>query len=124
MTTISGALARQGYEVLALDNDLNPNLSLTVGIPADPLRDMPSLPEDLVRRVEGGYEMTKTFDEVCAEHSMSGPDGVTVLVAHKPKRADTGCMGRYHMGCAGSLTPRRTSPTTSSSSIPRPRRST
>ena len=40
-TTISGTLARQlarqGYEVLALDNDLNPNLSLTVGIPAEQL---------------------------------------------------------------------------------------
>lgn len=38
-TTIAGTLARQfarqGYEVLALDNDLNPNLSLTVGIAAE-----------------------------------------------------------------------------------------
>jgi len=37
-TTISGTLARQlgrqGYGVLALDNDLNPNLPLTVGIDA------------------------------------------------------------------------------------------
>ena len=28
---------------------------------------------------------------------MDGPDGVTVLVAHEPKEADTGCMGRFHM---------------------------
>jgi CO dehydrogenase maturation factor len=27
---------------------------------------------------------------------MEAPDGVTVLVAHEPKKADTGCMGRYH----------------------------
>ena len=32
---------------------------------------------------------------------MSGPDGVTVLIAHEPRRADTGCMGRYHMGMRG-----------------------
>lgn len=104
-TTISGTLARQlarqGYEVLALDNDLNPNLSLTVGIPADRMSDMPGLPDDLVRRVEGGYEMTRTFEELRASHGVSGPDGVTVLIAHEPRRADTGCMGRYHMGMRG-----------------------
>ena len=104
-TTISGTLARQlarqGYEVLALDNDLNPNLSLTVGIPADRMSDMPGLPDDLVRRVEGGYEMTRTFEELRASNGVSGPDGVTVLIAHEPRRADTGCMGRYHMGMRG-----------------------
>jgi CO dehydrogenase maturation factor len=104
-TTISGTLARQlarqGYEVLALDNDLNPNLSLTVGIPADRMSDMPGLPDDLVRRVEGGYEMTRSFEDLRATNGVSGPDGVTVLIAHEPRRADTGCMGRYHMGMRG-----------------------
>jgi CO dehydrogenase maturation factor len=46
-TTIAGTLARQlarqGYEVLALDNDLNPNLPLTVGIPAERLTDLPTM---------------------------------------------------------------------------------
>jgi CO dehydrogenase maturation factor len=100
-TTISGTLARQlarqGYEVLALDNDLNPNLPLTVGIPAARLTDLPTLPDDIVRIVDGRYEMTMTIDELRAAHGMDAPDGVTVLVAHEPKKADTGCMGRYHM---------------------------
>jgi CO dehydrogenase maturation factor len=100
-TTISGTLARQlarqGYEVLALDNDLNPNLPLTVGIPAERMADMPMLPEGLVRIVDGRYELTQTIEEIRAAHSMQAPDGVTVLVAHEPKKADTGCMGRFHM---------------------------
>jgi CO dehydrogenase maturation factor len=100
-TTISGTLARQlarqGYEVLALDNDLNPNLPLTVGIAAERMADLPTMSSDIVRVVDGRYELTQSLDEIRAAHAMDGPDGVTVLVAHEPKEADTGCMGRYHM---------------------------
>jgi len=100
-TTISGTLARQlarqGYEVLALDNDLNPNLPLTVGIPAERMADLPTLSADVVRLVDGRYELTQTIEEIRAAHALEGPDGVTVLVAHEPKKADTGCMGRYHV---------------------------
>lgn len=100
-TTVSGTLARQlarqGYEVLALDNDLNPNLPLTVGIPAERLTDLPTMSSDIVRFVDGRYELTQTIDEIRRAHAMEAPDGVTVLVAHEPKQADTGCMGRFHV---------------------------
>src|SRR3954470_11364478 len=84
-TTISGTLARHlardGYEVLALDNDLNPNLSLTVGIPAERLTDLPTMSPDVVRIVDGRYELAQTLDEIRDAHGMNAPDGVTVLVA-------------------------------------------
>ena len=100
-TTIAGTLARQlarqGYEVLALDNDLNPNLPLTVGIAAERLTDLPTLPADIVGLVDGRYVLTQTIDEIRAAHALEAPDGVTVLVAHEPRQADTGCMGRFHM---------------------------
>ena len=100
-TTISGTLARQlarqGFEVLALDNDLNPNRPLPVGFPAERLTDLPTMSADIVRVVDGRLELTMTIDEIRAAHAMEAPDGVTVLVAHEPKEADTGCMGRYHM---------------------------
>ncbi len=100
-TTICGTLARQlgrqGYEVLALDNDLNPNLPLTVGIAAERLTDLPTMSADIVRVVDGRLELTRTLDEIRAAHAMQAPDGVTVLVAHEPKEADTGCMGRFHV---------------------------
>ncbi|MBA3745989.1 MAG: AAA family ATPase [Solirubrobacterales bacterium] len=99
-TTISGTLARQlgrqGYGVLALDNDLNPNLPLTVGIPAERMADLPTMSKDIVDVVDGKLVLTQTLDEIKAAHAMQAPDGVTVLVAHEPKKADTGCMGRYH----------------------------
>ena len=100
-TTIAGTLARllarDGYEVLALDNDLNPNLSLTLGIPAERLSDLPTLSPDVVHLVDGRYELARTLDEIRDAHAMTAPDGVTILVAHEPKKANTGCMGRYHM---------------------------
>lgn len=100
-TTIAGTLARHlardGYEVLALDNDLNPNLSLTVGIPAARLTDLPTMSPDVVRMVDGRLELAQTLDEIRAAHAMTAPDGVTVLVAGEPKTADTGCFGRMHM---------------------------
>ena len=100
-TTIAGTLARRlardGYEVLALDNDLNPNLSLTVGISAERLTDLPTMSPDVVRVVDGRYELAQTLDEIRAAHAMTAPDGVTVLVAAEPTKADTGCMGRMHM---------------------------
>lgn len=99
-TTISGTLARQlgrqGYGVLALDNDLNPNLPLTVGIDASRMSDLPTMSKDIVEVRDGKLVLTQTLDEITAAHAMQAPDGVTVLVAHEPKKADTGCMGRYH----------------------------
>lgn len=100
-TTISGTLARQlarqGYEVLALDNDLNPNLPLTVGIDAERMTDLPTMSSDIVEVVDGRLVLTQTIDQIREAHAMDAPDGVTVLVAHEPKQADTGCMGRYHL---------------------------
>ena len=93
-TSISGTmarlLARQGRTVLAIDGDSNPNLALTLGIPADQMGSMPTLPRDLLRRTEQGAELTKTLDEVYASHSVTGPDGVKLLVMAHPQHAGTG----------------------------------
>ena len=93
-TSISGTMARllgrAGHTVLAIDGDSNPNLALTLGIPLERMSDLPTLPRDLLRRTEGGVELTKTLEEVCASHSLRGPDGVTLLVMAHPQHAGTG----------------------------------
>ena len=93
-TSISGTmarvLARQGRSVLAIDGDSNPNLALTLGIPAERMNDIPTLPRDLIKRGESGVELTKTLDEVCESHSVDGPDGVKLLVMAHPQHAGTG----------------------------------
>jgi CO dehydrogenase maturation factor len=93
-TSISGTmarlLAREGHSVLAIDGDSNPNLALTLGIPPERMSDMPTLSRDLLKRTPEGAELTKSLDEVCASHSMSGPDGVRLLVMAHPQHAGTG----------------------------------
>lgn len=93
-TSISGTmarvLARTGHRVLAIDGDSNPNLALTLGIPAERMGEMPTLSRDLLRRTDEGAELAKTLDEVCESHSVTGPDGVTLLVMAHPQHAGKG----------------------------------
>jgi len=101
-TSIAGTMARlfgrDGRTVLAIDGDSNPNLALTLGIPAERMNDVPTLPRDLLRRTDNGIELTRTLEEVRASHSLAGPDGVTLLVmAHpQPDEAGTGCLCGMH----------------------------
>jgi len=83
-------LARDGHRVLAIDADSNPNLALTLGIPAERMDQMPTLPRDLLRRTEQGTQLTRTLEDVCRTHSMTGADGVTLLVMAHPQHAGTG----------------------------------
>ena len=93
-TSISGTLARllarEGYSVLAIDGDSNPNLALTLGIPPERMNDLPTLPRDLLQRTEGSVRLTKSLEEICESHSLAGPDGVTLLVMAHPQHAGTG----------------------------------
>ena len=91
-------LARRGHRVLAIDGDSNPNLALTLGVPAERMNSVPTLPRDLLRRTESGPKLTKTLEEVRASHSLEGPDGITLLVmAHpEPEEAGTGCLCGMH----------------------------
>lgn len=101
-TSISGTLARllarRGLRVLAIDGDSNPNLALTLGVPEDQWSLVPTLPRDLARRGESGIELTKSVEEVRASHSLTGPDGTTLLVmAHPaPEEAGQGCLCGMH----------------------------
>lgn len=94
-TSLTGSLARivarNGYRVLAVDNDMNPNLSLTLGIPAEQMTELPVFGPEIVRRTEnGGYELAMTLEEICDSYALSAPDGITLLTANQPTEAGTG----------------------------------
>ena len=93
-TSISGTMARllsrRGHRVLAIDGDPNPNMALTLGVPAERHDDLPTLPKGLIERTPEGPRYTKTVDEVTAEYGVECKDGVTLLVMANPKKADTG----------------------------------
>lgn len=88
--TIARVLGRAGHRVIAIDGDSNPNLVVTLGIAPERMHDMPTLPRDLLRRTADGVELSQTLEEVCASHSLEGPDGVTLLVMAHPQHAGTG----------------------------------
>ena len=54
-TTIAGALARvlarRNHRILAIDGDPNPNLALSLGIPADSTDSIQSIPSSVVESV-------------------------------------------------------------------------
>ncbi len=88
--TMARVLARSGRSVLAIDGDSNPNLALTLGLPAAAMDGMPTLTRDLLERTESGTRLALTVEEICETHSVTGPDGVTLLVMAHPQHAGTG----------------------------------
>lgn len=83
--TLARSLARSGRAVLAIDDDSNPNLAVSLGIPRDVASAMPSLPRDLIteRTREDGSkasELVMPVSEVVAKHGAKAPDGVTLLL--------------------------------------------
>ena len=95
--TLARIFARDGLRVLAVDNDMNPNLSLTLGIPPEVMTQLPSLGPDVMRRKEnGGVELAMSVEEICDAYSLRGPEGITLLVAGQPTQANTGCFGNVH----------------------------
>ncbi len=94
--TMARLLARSGHRVLAIDGDSNPNLALTLGIPAERMSDMPTLPPDLLRRSPEGAKLTQSLEQIKSAHSVRGPDGVELLVMALPQHANTGCLCHMH----------------------------
>jgi len=93
-TSISGTmarlLARSGHDVLAIDGDSNPNLAVTLGIAPERMDTLPTLGRDLLRRENGRTELVASLEEICASHSVEGPDGVRLLIMAHPRHAGTG----------------------------------
>lgn len=86
-TTLSGLLARsfarRGRRVLAIDADSNPNLATSLGIApaaAAAVRSMPSR----------AFDRDATVPALLAEHAITGPDGVRLVLAARIERAGAG----------------------------------
>lgn len=81
--TLARVLAREGRRVLALDSDLLPGLSLSIGAGADPFP--PPLSEAAEKDEEGRWRLKKGIGAVRAvqRFSTEGPDGIRLLQAGK-----------------------------------------
>jgi len=84
-TTVSGTLARvfaDDYDVLAVDDDDDPNLGVSLGVPDG--TDVTPLPGELYTQneeIEDGtsYELTRSPQEIIDEYGVETVDGVTFM---------------------------------------------
>jgi CO dehydrogenase maturation factor len=98
-TTIAGTLARvmasRGRRVVAIDDDSNPNLALTVGVGAVAAAGLPALPRDmLVERTDADgntrLELSIPAEDFIDRFGRPAHDNLTLLVLGQPHHGGSG----------------------------------
>src|SRR5262245_23334005 len=98
-TTIAGTLARVlaagGSRVVALDDDSNPNLAITVGVPAGRAAGLPALPRDFLeeRQDDQGQtwlELKIPTEEFIDSYGVRAAENLTLLVMGQPSHGGSG----------------------------------
>jgi CO dehydrogenase maturation factor len=98
-TTIAGTLARvlaeRGFRVVAIDDDSNPNLALTVGVAAATAAALPGLPRDLLgERVDAEgitrLELTVPAEDFIERYGLPVRENLTLLVMGQPSHGGSG----------------------------------
>ena len=104
-TLIAGTLARMfakdGFKVLAIDNDSAMNLSYTLGIDAEtkekivPISEMKNLIEERTTVKGAGpgvYNINPKVSDIPDKYKITGPDGLELLVLGSIEEPESGCL--------------------------------
>ncbi len=98
-TTIAGTLARvmadRGRRVVAVDDDSNPNLALTVGASAPSAAGFPGIPRDLLEErtdAEGTtrLELAVPAEDFIDRYGVPARENLTLLVMGQPSHGGSG----------------------------------
>jgi CO dehydrogenase maturation factor len=98
-TTIAGTLARiiaeRGQQVVAIDDDSNPNLALTVGVDRNAAAKLHGIPRDMLVERTDADGTTRLVLAVPAEdfidqYGVPVRDGLTLLVMGGPNHGGSG----------------------------------
>lgn len=98
-TTISATLARvfarQGFSVLAIDGDPNPNLGMALGLKPETLEEVHSIPRGIVERETDAdgkmrHVLKDSVENIKALHGVAAPDGIRLLVGAKVEKSGAG----------------------------------
>ena len=98
-TTISATLARvyarQGISVLAIDGDPNPNLGMALGLKAETLEEMCSIPRGVTERIEDAdgkmrLVLKESVEDIKHLYGVPAPDGIRLLVGTKVENPGAG----------------------------------
>ncbi len=85
---LARTLARQGYQVVALDCDSNPNLGISLGLGEDPTERLIAMRQALDEE-EG--EHASGWEDLLDRFGAPGPDGVRLAVVTKIDNPEPGC---------------------------------
>jgi CO dehydrogenase maturation factor len=102
-STLARLLARDGYNVLAVDADPNINLATALGVSEEvaakivPISENDSLIEEKTGVAPGEsigrvFNMTPKVGDIVEKFGIAGPDGVNLLVMGTVKAGNSGCM--------------------------------
>jgi len=97
-TTFSGTLARMlardGFDVLAIDADADMNLASSLGIdnPPRPLTDYKEMIDERAGGEGGIFKLNPKVDDIVESFGVIGPDGVKMLVMGTIENGGSGCM--------------------------------
>jgi CO dehydrogenase maturation factor len=98
-TTIAGTLARvmaeRGHRVVAIDDDSNPNLALTVGVDTAAAAGLTGIPRDMLEErvdAEGNtrLELVVPAEEFIDRFGVAVRDQLTLLVMGQPNHGGAG----------------------------------
>ncbi len=98
-TTISATLARvyarQGISVLAIDGDPNPNLGMALGLKAETLEEMHSIPRGMSEKLEEAdgttrFALKDSVENIKNLYGVPAPDGIRLLVGAKVENPGSG----------------------------------
>lgn len=98
-TTIAGTLARllarDGYRVLAIDADPNPNLAISLGLDPETAARLGPVPHSISHHSHddaGRYSVALDMspETVVAEYGVQAPDGVTLLLIGRVEAHEAG----------------------------------
>ncbi len=84
---LSRSLARQGWQVVALDCDSNPNLGISLGIGAEATERLAAIRQSLDED-DGAH--APTVEEMLQRFGTRGPDGVRLAVVTQIDHPDPG----------------------------------
>jgi CO dehydrogenase maturation factor len=109
-STVAGTLARilgrQRQRVLAIDNDSNPNLALSLGVGGELIAQAAPIPHGLTEWRENAdgkayVHLTKPVSAFIADHAVAAPDGVQLMVMGEVLKASVGCRCSAHAVARG-----------------------
>lgn len=98
-TTIAGTLARvladRGHRVVAVDDDSNPNLAVTLGLAAPAAMALPAIPRDFLEERTDAQGQTRLELKVSAEaflerFGVAAGKNLTLLVMGQPSHGGSG----------------------------------